>query len=122
MAMNAFIESKLLHIRVLAEILLQKGTEPDDIKLQQLAPNWEEDQQLVKDLGELKKAYGNAKTIDTPCWIINKMMAHFTSTRLSSFNYQTLFEKIDPPLKACIKRIAEINADQGIITLINSII
>ena len=121
MAMNAFIESKLLHVRILAEILLERGTEPDDIKLIQLVPNWKVDQDLVKSLGELRTIYGNAKTENTPCWTINKMLAHFTSFRLSSFNYQTLFETIDPPLKSCVKRIAEIYPDQVIVALMNSI-
>lgn len=120
--MNAFIESKLLHIHVLSDILLEKGSKPDDIKLSNLLPDWKSDRDLEDFVKNLGKAYGNSQDINTPCWIINKMMAHGTAFRTSSFNYQKLFLTMDNPLKVCIKRVAVLGKKVDIVHLISSII
>ncbi|KAA3642361.1 MAG: hypothetical protein DWQ07_25340 [Chloroflexi bacterium] len=120
-AMNAFIESKLLHIRILAEILLERGHYPDDVKLAHLLPNWEKDEELGILVNNLEKAYGTRKSKDTPCWTINKMVVHFTSFRLTSFGYRKIFETIDTPLKLCIKRVAELGGKPAILAEIHSV-
>lgn len=117
LTMNAMIESKLIHIRVLAEIILETGSGDDDIKLRHLIGNWQSHQELVAAVDELCRAYGRAHTPNSPRWILNKMLAHFTGFRLSSYGYKEFFERIDPPLKQCLSLIAEIKGDEKLVKL-----
>src|SRR5205814_906566 len=82
---NAVVESALLHTRQLVDILLSRGSESDDINLATLVAN---DQPARLD--ELRRAYGNRNTVSSPCWTINKMLAHPTALRSSSFDYSNI--------------------------------
>lgn len=93
---NAVVESMVLHTRILIDILLSKGTEEsDDIRLNDLLPNWV-DKEGKDLLDRLRDAYGKWNIPNSPCYIINKMLAHPTKLRTSSFNYTDTLRKVDP--------------------------
>lgn len=121
LVMNAMIEGKLLHMRVLVEIMLGKSKSSDDLSLDDLIRKWKGDKQLSAALSLLSKAYGNTKTPDSPCWIINKMMAHPTTFRMSSFDYSALFHAVDPHIKKCVRRVSEIKSDHYLLMLLDQV-
>src|SRR6516225_4499627 len=59
---NAIVESALLHTRQLVDILLSRGSGDDDINLTTLLGTSQPAQ-----LEELRQAYGNRNTVDSPC-------------------------------------------------------
>lgn len=71
---NALTECALLHMRQLADILLSRGNQPDDIRLQTLLPGFQ-----PQGLNNLSQHYGDNRTPNTPCGTINKRLAHATS-------------------------------------------
>lgn len=92
---NAVTDSLVLHTRSLIEFLLSKGKYPDDILLIKLLPNWvalEGKEYLQK----LKDAYGGTNIQNSPCWVINKMLAHPTIFRTYRFDYGSTMNKVDP--------------------------
>jgi len=58
---NAIVESMLLHLRILVDILLSRGSGDDDIKLTELLPGFKSP--LV---GQLKTTYGNSPAAALP--------------------------------------------------------
>ncbi len=88
---NAVTESALLHTRQLADILLSRGSQPDDITLQTLLPGFS-----PLRLASLREYYGDNQTPDSPCWTINKRLAHATSHRKDSFDYSSLLNGLVP--------------------------
>ena len=88
---NAVVESALLHTRQLVDILLSRGSGSDDINLATLVPNHQPAR-----LEELRQAYGNRNTEGSPCWTINKMLAHATTQRSSSFDYSSMLNGLAP--------------------------
>jgi hypothetical protein len=97
---NAIVESALLHIRQLADILLSRGKHSDDINFNKMVPNWKPSL-----LDQLVQVYGDQKTINSPCWIINKMLAHPTTQRSDSYDYTHLFNRIAPLIDGINKEI-----------------
>jgi hypothetical protein len=88
---NAIVESMLLHLRILVEILISKGY-PDDIKLKDhLLPKFES--RLVD---ELRAKYGDGKREGTPCWTLNKRLAHPSLSRSSSHDYTPVVDALVP--------------------------
>jgi hypothetical protein len=79
---NAAIEALVLHTRILTDILVSKGREPDDINLTKLLPGFNS-----VNIDALKSAYGTRNAKDSPCWQFNKLMAHATSHRKDSHEY-----------------------------------
>jgi len=103
---NALVESSLLHMRILTEIFLSRGTQPDDVNLQKLGfavPI--QDQTLAQNIGALETAYGSSRISGSRCWTINKMLAHPTTHRSSKYNYSPLFNAMEGPLTAVITRV-----------------
>jgi len=90
---NAVVESALLHVRQLSEILLSRGKRRDDINLSSLLPGFRPTR-----LDELDVTYGKSDEAGTPCWTINKRLAHPTSVRGSSYDYTDLFNQLAPLL------------------------
>ena len=86
---NAVVESMLLHLRILVDILLSRGSGDDDIKLTDLLPAFKSS--LV---AKLKNAYGDRKTVDSPCWQLNKRLADPTLIRSSRYNYSDLLNTL----------------------------
>jgi hypothetical protein len=91
--LNAIVESMLLHLRVLTEILISKdsSSDHDNIKLTDLLPKFES--RLVNDL---RMEYGTRKTEGSPCWTLNKMLAHPSLRRSSSYDYSQVLNSLVP--------------------------
>jgi len=97
---NAVVESLLLHIRQLADMILSRGTRRDDILLVYLVQN-----HVPSRLDELDRVYGKDSIEGSPCWTINKMLAHATSIRSSSYDYSDLVKQVAPVLEGIIQEI-----------------
>jgi hypothetical protein len=98
---NAIVESMLLHLRILVDILLSRGSGNDDINLTDLLPGFKSS--LV---AQLKTAYGDSKTVDCPCWHLNKRLAHPTQIRSSSYNYDHVLHALGPLVMQLLDEIA----------------
>ena len=97
---NAVVESALLHARILSDILLSRGREPDDINLSDLLPSF--DSTARKDL---ECVYGNGKTEGSPCWTLNKRLAHATYRRGSSYDYTQLLSQLAPLISRVVQDV-----------------
>jgi hypothetical protein len=104
---NALVESHLLHIRILAEIFNKcpNNSHPDDITLQDLLPLDSRSATLKNNLDKFKKAYGKQNEINSPCWHINKHLAHPTKQRSDSHDYSQAIGKIKPLLDNILQEI-----------------
>jgi hypothetical protein len=98
---NAIVESMLLHLRILTEILISKGT-PDDIKLSDLLPKFES--RLVD---EMRIKYGASNAAGSPCWTLNKMLAHPSSLRADHHNYDSVLSTMMPHILPLLDEIVE---------------
>jgi hypothetical protein len=98
---NAIVESMLLHLRILVDILLSRGSGDDDINLTDLLPGFKSS--LV---ARLKTAYGDSKTVGCPCWHLNKRLAHPTQIRSSSYNYDHVLHALGPLVMQLLDEIA----------------
>ncbi|MCR4411674.1 MAG: hypothetical protein NUV77_04515 [Thermoguttaceae bacterium] len=99
---NAVTESAILHTRQLADILLSRGSQPDDINLQTLLPGFQ-----PQGLNTLRQHYGDNRTANTPCWTINKRLAHATSQRGDSFDYSSLLNGLVPLLEGILVEVQD---------------
>jgi hypothetical protein len=103
---NALVESSLLHIRILTDIFLSKGNHADDINLELLGFNSNSIEPILAEkLYALALAYGKANDQESNCWIINKRLAHPTTHRTKGYDYSTVFDSMDKPLKAIVEYI-----------------
>jgi|SRR5579863_117207 len=105
---NAIEESAVLHTRILCDVFLNKGMDPDDIQLSTLFPAWYTNSkyQKIKWLaGNLRKTYGSAQKRGSPCWVFNKMMAHPTAHRGKSYDYTIILENLEPLIQNIITEI-----------------
>ncbi len=103
---NALVESSLLHMRILADIFLSRGKQPDDIHLERLGFSvGEEDVTLTDKVNALERVYGKSSVRESVCWTINKMLAHPTMHRSESHDYSDVFNKLDQPLGSIIEYI-----------------
>ena len=98
---NAIVESMLLHLRILVDILLSRGPGNDDINLTDLLPGFKSS--LV---AQLKTAYGDSKTVGSPCWHLNKRLAHPTQIRSTSYNYDHVLQALGPMVLKLLDEIA----------------
>ena len=90
---NAVVESALLHTRILIDIFLSRGAKPDDIQISKLLPGFHS-----QTLDALKKLYGDSEAPGTPCWTLNKMLAHPTEQRSDRHDYSSLLNQLHPLL------------------------
>jgi len=97
---NAVTESALLHTRQLADILLSRGNQPDDITLQTLLPEFQS-----RGLDDLRRHYGDNRTPNAPCWIMNKLMAHATTQRGDSFDYSSVLIGVVPLIEGVLEEV-----------------
>jgi hypothetical protein len=95
-------ELLLLHTRILAEIFLCRGNEPDDLNINKLLPNFTSDHIL-----KLRDVYGKRSLKGSPCWTINKMFAHPTTFRADKYDYTSILNSIIPIMEKIIKEIKE---------------
>ena len=98
---NATVESACLHTRILIDILLSKDSgKGDDIRLDQLLPGFR-----PPSVDKLRSAYGDARTPGSPCWTLNKMIAHPTLKRGTSHDYTGVIRQLLPLIKAVWQEI-----------------
>jgi len=99
---NAIVESMLLHLRILVDILLSRGSGNDDINLTDLLPGFKSPL-----LHLLRTTYGSSKKVGSPCWNLNKRLAHPTQVRSSSYNYSSLLKDLAPVVLRLLDQIAQ---------------
>jgi hypothetical protein len=99
---NALVESMMLHLRIVVDIFLSRGTDLDDIKLTDLLPKFHSP--LIE---QLKNAYGNRNTAGSPCWTLNKMLAHPTLLRGNSYNYDGVLKIMLPLILPLLEEVAQ---------------
>jgi hypothetical protein len=87
---NAVTESAILHARQLADVLLSKGTEAADIRLDRLLPGFQPTR-----LGALRAAYGNRNSGGI-CQTFNQFAMHPTTRRGKSYNYSAELQRLQP--------------------------
>lgn len=97
---NAIVESMLLHLRILVDIWLSKRLDKDDITLTDLLPSFKSPL-----IAQLKAAYGNRKTPNSPCWEINKRLAHPTKVRSSSYSYNHVLKALIPIVEGLLNEV-----------------
>jgi hypothetical protein len=103
---NALVESSLLHIRILTDVFLSRGKQPDDINLEQLGFDTNSiEPKLAEKIDALKIAYGEPNDRSSNCWTINKRLAHPTTHRTEGYDYSDLFASLNDPLKEIIEHI-----------------
>ena len=103
---NALVESRLLHIRILTEILLSKNKGfKDNLILEELIDKSTQSDFLKRLIAELNSTYGNSKQENSPCWTLNKMLAHASNLRGSSYNYSKIFDNLFPIILSILREI-----------------
>jgi hypothetical protein len=103
---NAIAESLLLHTRILADILLSRNEQ--DLNLAVLLPGFHS-----TNIKNLEDAYGNNKIEHSPCWSLNKLLAHSTSYRGDSHDYTEIFEKVKTPIYLALEDVDSERAKLG---------
>ncbi len=104
---NALEESALFHTRILAEALLNRSIEVEDVTLDDLIPNWRGLAGVGQAIRQLRQTYGHPYDIGSPCWQLNKMLAHLTTLRGPSFDYSGLRAQLDPLLIKALRALAK---------------
>jgi len=99
---NAILESLLLHVRNLSEIMISDDRRDDNLTLKMLVPNF--DSAKTK---ELKQAYCNGRPEHTPKWIIDKKLAHPTTKRTDHYDWGAVLNRMVPVLTKLIQQIDE---------------
>src|SRR5258708_65015 len=97
---NAVVESALLHTRQLVEILLSRGHQRDDINLSELSGDF-----VPTRRDELEALYGGSSSVDSPCWTINKRLAHATTHRGSNYDYADVLNLLVPLIADIIREV-----------------
>jgi len=113
---NALVESSLLHTRILADILLCRGSAPDDIHLTHLLASGESSPRLATSIALLKSAWGDRNAEGSVCWTINKMLAHPTLWRTDRYDYGSVANRVDPHITAAIEEIASLSNRPQLLT------
>jgi len=103
---NALTESALLHTRVLIEALINKNSRDDDVNLDRLLAGIVTSAELLAAQTALKTAYGTADAVGSPCWTLNKRLAHLTNERGDSFDYGPLRPLLDPLVFEVLREVA----------------
>jgi hypothetical protein len=112
--LNAIVESRLLHIRILTELLLSNNKNPDkdNIVLEDIVPIGQQNDKLESYISELRKKYGTRKNEGSPRWTLNKMLAHPSRIRGSSYNYQeSVIDIVCPVIEKILWKIQELTCN-----------
>jgi len=56
-------------------------------------------------IAEMKSAYGDYKTENSPCWQFNKMLAHLTKERGFRQSYQEALDTVDPLIHKIVSEL-----------------
>lgn len=89
----------LRHLRILTEILISKGVK-DDVRLKDLLPKFDSAW-----IAELEKSYGKSNEEGSPCWTLNKMLAHSSSRQSDSYNYTHVLDILVPCITPLLEEI-----------------
>jgi hypothetical protein len=108
---NAIVESLLLHTRIVIDMLLSRGIDPDNdaVRLTTLLPGF-----VPSRLGELKDLYGSRDIVESPCWTLNKRLAHSTNVRSDSFDYTRMVNDLRPVIQQCLDEIDDERRKRGL--------
>jgi hypothetical protein len=106
---NALTESRVLHNRILCDILSSRCPEPDEIRLTDLLPGFSS-----PEVANLEKAYGSGRIPKSPCWTFNKMLAHATTERFDGFDYGAEFALLGSHIEKLLDEIAAERKKRGI--------
>ncbi len=117
---NVTVESLLLHTRIVTDILISKSIEGDDITLMGLLPEWCNSETGKPLIENLKNIYGKRNEKDSPCWIINKMLAHPTQWRTDRFDYSKPMKQIEPVIFNFLSEIEKITSRPILVYYIKS--
>jgi len=107
---NALVESLLLHIRIICDIYTSKSSgHDDDITLNKIIKEIDlplkDKERLENEINKLKKSYGNRKDKKSPCYIINKRLAHASNIRGLDYNYDDVITTLFPHLGKITKEL-----------------
>jgi len=112
---NSYVESLMLHTRILSEILITtQQSDSDDLNIDNIIPPLKQSKHLGTLVRELRLAYGNANEVGSPRWTLNKMLAHATLLRGSYYNYDHIIELLHPLLIKIIEEIFVLTNDEKI--------
>jgi hypothetical protein len=103
---NALAESRLLHIRILAELLLSRDNSKSkgDITLKKLLPAFSSPE-IDAEIATLDSLYGKSNKRDSACWKLNKLLAHATYFRVDSYDYTPLVDSLTLPIQKLIDQV-----------------
>lgn len=104
---NAFVESALIHTRIITQILLSEGW-PSDIKLDALLPSF-----TTPNVQRLKDAYGENSDSGSPRSTLNKLLAHSDKSRTDSHNYSAPLNLLVPIIRDLLLEIETHRASCG---------
>ena len=100
---SAMTEIKALHVRILADIFLERKNS-DDVNIDDLLPDWRDRNLTVAH--NLENAYTKKLDIGhTPKWYLNKYLAHPDKRRGDRFDWAPIIERMDKPLKNVFKTL-----------------
>lgn len=109
---NSYVESFMLHTRILSEIFVIDNTKnKDDINLKDILPSEKYSNKLNSLIKRLRKAYGNPKTMWSPRWRLNKMLFHASNLRGISYNYSPVLIEMHELIILIIEEISLITSD-----------
>jgi hypothetical protein len=98
---NALVESICLHMRIFVDILLSKKSDKDDdIRLEDLMPGFQH-----PSVNQLRAVYKDGRTEGSPCWVLNKMVAHPTLKRGASYDYTSIIRQLLPLIEGVWQEI-----------------
>jgi hypothetical protein len=100
LARNLVIEAGLLHLRAVVEVLLSRSKKADNIKLARLVGKY-----IPARLADLASVYGNDRSTDSPCWVLNKMLVHPTTRRSCQYSYDDILNSLLPLVKEIVEDV-----------------
>lgn len=111
---NAMVESTILHARILCDLFSSESKRhEDDIGFSDLFDDWkttgERYVNLKRYIAEMKSAYGDSKTENSPCWQFNKKLAHLTKERGARHVYEDAIQKVAPLIEKIVSEFESLN-------------
>jgi hypothetical protein len=109
---NAIAESAVLHARILCDLFSSEDkSHPDDVGFSDLFDDWETDERytnLKSQVAQMKSAYGDSTTENSPCRQFNKMLAHLTKERGLEHNYEGALQTVDPFIQSIVSELGRL--------------
>jgi hypothetical protein len=99
---NAIVEDAVLHARQLCLAFICEKTDPTDITLTDLIPDWEARPTLKAAVALLKKDFGTSKDSASPRYAFNKGVMHATNIRGAWGAYGPHLETVEQTIREII--------------------